>query len=159
MAGMKYRKLRIAWSVLCGFLCLLLIGLWERSYWWIDGVSGNRGRHYVYCDMHSGRASFARIVPTGQFPPDPWRAFSRPIHDSDLEAAANSSSGSHRLLGFQWKVFGNGWRAAVPFWFPTFLCGALAALPWLRWQFSLRTLLIGITVVAALLGLVARAVQ
>lgn len=30
----------------------------------------------------------------------------------------------------------------------------LAALPWIRWNFSLRTLLIATTVIAALLGLV-----
>ena len=29
---MKYRKLRIAWSIGCGMLCLLLIVLWVRSY-------------------------------------------------------------------------------------------------------------------------------
>jgi hypothetical protein len=29
---MKYRKLRIAWSGVYGVLCLLLIGLWVRSY-------------------------------------------------------------------------------------------------------------------------------
>jgi hypothetical protein len=29
---MKFRKLRIAWSVVWGLLALLLIGLWVRSY-------------------------------------------------------------------------------------------------------------------------------
>jgi hypothetical protein len=29
---MKYRKLRIAWSVACGVLCLLLVVLWVRSH-------------------------------------------------------------------------------------------------------------------------------
>ena len=29
---MKYRKLRIAWSVGCGLTCLLLVVLWVRSY-------------------------------------------------------------------------------------------------------------------------------
>ena len=33
---MKYRKLRIAWSAVCGIVCLLLIVLWVRSYWWRD---------------------------------------------------------------------------------------------------------------------------
>ena len=31
---MRFRKLRIAWSVGCGILCVLLIVLWVRSYWW-----------------------------------------------------------------------------------------------------------------------------
>ena len=29
---MRFRKLRIAWSVLCGIACVLLIVLWVRSY-------------------------------------------------------------------------------------------------------------------------------
>jgi hypothetical protein len=37
---MKYRKLRIAWSVGWGVLCLLLVALWVRSYWWRDTYSG-----------------------------------------------------------------------------------------------------------------------
>src|SRR4051794_36442298 len=30
---MKFRKLRIAWSVAWGVACVLLILLWVRSYW------------------------------------------------------------------------------------------------------------------------------
>jgi hypothetical protein len=37
---MKYRKLRIAWSAVCGMICLLLILLWVRSYWWHDRLHG-----------------------------------------------------------------------------------------------------------------------
>ena len=33
---MRFRKLRIAWSVMCGIACVLLIVLWVRSYWWQD---------------------------------------------------------------------------------------------------------------------------
>src|SRR4051812_46809034 len=33
---MKYRKLRIAWSVGWGVACVLLIVLWVRSFWWRD---------------------------------------------------------------------------------------------------------------------------
>src|SRR6476660_8978143 len=33
---MRFCKLRIAWSVLCGIACVLLIVLWVRSYWWRD---------------------------------------------------------------------------------------------------------------------------
>jgi hypothetical protein len=42
----------------------------------------------------------------------------------------------------------------IPHWFIIAVAGLLAALPWLRWRFSLRTLLIGMTVVAVVLGLV-----
>src|SRR6478609_241719 len=36
---MRFRKLRIAWSVGCGIACVLLIVLWVRSYWWFDNVN------------------------------------------------------------------------------------------------------------------------
>jgi hypothetical protein len=35
---MSYHKLRIAWSVGWGIVCLLLIALWVRSYWWTDTI-------------------------------------------------------------------------------------------------------------------------
>jgi hypothetical protein len=35
---MRFRKLRIAFSVACGIACLLLIGMWVRSYWNLDQV-------------------------------------------------------------------------------------------------------------------------
>src|SRR4051812_47765657 len=56
---MKFRKLRIAWSVVWGVVAVLLILLWARSYWrwgaffsppinstaiWTDSVQG-----LVYC--------------------------------------------------------------------------------------------------------------
>jgi hypothetical protein len=31
---MRFRKLRIAWSVGCIVLCVLLVEMWLRSYWW-----------------------------------------------------------------------------------------------------------------------------
>jgi hypothetical protein len=33
----RFRKLRIAWSVFWGSLCLLMITWWARSYRWQDG--------------------------------------------------------------------------------------------------------------------------
>ena len=35
---MRFRKLRIAWSVGWGIACVLLIVLWVRSYWYKDTV-------------------------------------------------------------------------------------------------------------------------
>jgi hypothetical protein len=39
-----------------------------------------------------------------------------------------------------------------PFWFPVVITMALAAAPWLRWRFSLRTLLVATTLVAVGMG-------
>ncbi len=153
---MKYRKLRIAWSVVWGVVAVLLIVLWVRSYWKLDGVSGNRGNHYVYLDTLQGELHFARIVPSSAGP-IPWRAFHNPIVDTDLQSRDASQKGSHRVLGFAWKVFGNGWQVAVALWLPALISGVIAVAPWTRqlyWRFSLRTLLIATTLVAVVLGLI-----
>src|SRR5262245_56414702 len=42
---MKYRKLRIAWSVAWGLLAVLVCVLWVRSYWHYDYVEGFIDRH------------------------------------------------------------------------------------------------------------------
>jgi hypothetical protein len=44
--------------------------------------------------------------------------------------------------------------AYMHFWVPVLLSVVFAAVPWLRWKFSLRTLLITTTLIAVLLGLV-----
>src|ERR1700704_4674786 len=36
---MRFRKLRIAWSVGCAIACVLLVVLWVRSYEWLDGFT------------------------------------------------------------------------------------------------------------------------
>jgi hypothetical protein len=45
---------------------------------------------------------------------------------------------------------------SVPYWFALLSCIAIGAASWAQWskRFSLRTLLIGITLVAMLLGLI-----
>ena len=42
---MRFRKLRIAWSVVWGLAAVLLIVLWVRSYWWHDCVVRARQQH------------------------------------------------------------------------------------------------------------------
>src|SRR5690349_20538275 len=51
---MKYRKLRITWSVMWGLVCALLIVFWVRSYWRFDTAEGNLGRDRVRLLMASG---------------------------------------------------------------------------------------------------------
>jgi hypothetical protein len=47
----------------------------------------------------------------------------------------------------------------LPYWFPFLLGATLAAAPWIKWRFSLRTLLIATTLVAFLLGLICYAAR
>ena len=45
-------------------------------------------------------------------------------------------------------------KCVAPDWLLAVICTTLATVPWLRWQFSLRTLLIATTLVAIALGLI-----
>jgi hypothetical protein len=54
---------------------------------------------------------------------------------------------------FEWKSEAAYWLLAVPNWSLCVLSIACGALPWLRWRFRLRTLLIATTLMAVVLGL------
>src|SRR6476661_7413421 len=60
---MKFRKLRIAWSVLCGIACVLLILLWVRSYWWNDSVFKRLGTRELLLQMRLGEVGIW-VTPT-----------------------------------------------------------------------------------------------
>jgi hypothetical protein len=135
---MKYRKLRIAWSVGCGIICLLLITLWVRSYWYYDftkaGVTSAGGKLYV--------GSTGLTSTDGRMD----GVFS---HNSVLGLTVPSNN----------KVMvvpmGNG--RSIPHYIPLAIASVIAVAPWtrqFRWRFSLRTLLIGMTMVAVVLGLI-----
>ena len=51
---MKYRKLRIAWSVVWGILCVLLIVLWVRGYSTADGFAGMLGQQGIMAHSDKG---------------------------------------------------------------------------------------------------------
>src|SRR3954465_14849637 len=52
---MKFRKLRITWSVTCGIACALLIALWVRSYWRKDTLEFKDSRKLVAVESIRGR--------------------------------------------------------------------------------------------------------
>src|SRR4051794_31206678 len=52
---MRYRKVRIAWSVVWGVVAVLLIVLWVRSYWWVDSLQFQAGPRTYYCQSYVGR--------------------------------------------------------------------------------------------------------
>src|SRR3954454_25406500 len=158
---MRFRKLRIAWSATCLVACGLLIVLWVRSYWrydWSGGiiVAPTNGKLYGTsgCLFESANGVVA-VVYVGNV----WQSLSylsslgsssaepnlRVIKDDDAESA---------YWGFRGKVSPNGvFRGSAPIWFFVVASDTFAALPWFRWRFALRTLLIATTLVAVALGL------
>jgi hypothetical protein len=145
---MKYRKLRIAWSIACGVLCLLLIALWMRSYIVRDSAFWPRATVGVEINSIAGHVvlfvAYEQFVGGEQF-----RIRHEPITPND-EARVKRG-----ILGFLYRPQPQGFNVHVPFWFLESATVAAATAPWIHWskRFTLRTLLIGMSVIAAVLGL------
>jgi hypothetical protein len=142
---MRFRKLRIAWSVASGVVAVLLIVLWVRSYWKWDGVTCFRGSRSFGIESERGR-----VLPYSQALPQQsvkWLLFSNDIGG----ATPQSTHPAFRLVSYP-----GYFSVCIPYWFLTAITAVLAATPWLPWwsnRFSLRTLLIATTLLAVVLGL------
>ena len=166
------RYLRIAFSATCGIACVLLVVLWVRSYYRCDTIVGDYRNGWKFCVGNCrGRIGFAWI------PPYTWnRLWIDPAGNEVFPSQWNSrqivsrgdyllSSDGHITLIAHTDVtqVGRVWAPAVqttlmaPYWMltlPVATIGALTTLPWIRWRFSLRTLLIATTLVAVVLGII-----
>ena len=147
------RGLRIVATVVCLVVCGLLIVLWVRSYWWRDVVEWRGGRSIgiVSLDAHLELAIYA----------SPWnRAEANGRRSSSYYERWGDSItqllNARRLnFGFDCRHNQSQTYFATPHWFPVLLSATLAALPWIKWRFSLRTMLTGMTLVAVVCGAIA----
>src|SRR5690242_190518 len=135
---MRYRKLRIAWSVVWGLAAVLLIVLWVRSYWrWdVESIYWPGTYSYALESLH-GRLFFV-----GTYAPNGNGFFSyslpAPLH-CDLDSYANR-------FGFAFAIVPTIEWIGAPYWSLLVAAAALAVGPWTVWskRFSLRTLLVAI---------------
>jgi hypothetical protein len=146
---MRFRKLRIAWSVGCGIACVLLIVLWVRSYWQRDTINCLVPRGLVVSSLH-GRISVShfpfRLEDSRWERKWVWKSFQIKSTPPELLAAHSWHYESSRF----------DTHVTFPSWFAVILVGAFGVTPWVRWKkrFSLRTLLVTTTLVAVVLGVV-----
>jgi hypothetical protein len=144
----RFRKLRIAWSVGCGILCLLLIVLWVRSLRAEDRLSGHFDTSFGF-RIYSSRGCIVCYAPNMPFQPSnvPWHLAIGSeywLGESDPRIASVPKLHYHREE--MW--------ATLPHWFLLGTCVTFATVPWLPYRYSLRTLLIATTLVAVLLWLI-----
>lgn len=156
------RYLRIAFSGSCVIACVLLIVLWVRSYSWIDIATGpisatsraatGSSRGWVNVTWNHPLHGFTH-----------WKVQHNSIASiEEFEANAlargegipprNAPSFGFSTMPSGSKIF------QLPHWLVLCLLlisAVAAAAPWLRWRFSLRTLLIATTLVAMGLGAIA----
>jgi hypothetical protein len=133
---MRFRKLRIAWSVTWGLVAVLLIVMWARSYFACDTLQIYFNSQTFRLDHLQG-VMYGRTTLSKNSGPDYWLL----------------DTGQPQRLG-KTHIFPTvgGFGAFIPFWCSALLAGMLASVPWLHWRFSLRTLLIATTLVAVALG-------
>jgi hypothetical protein len=120
-----------------------------RSYWWWDTVIVIGGANEI--DSVYGRINFMQGPWVGS---ETWKVSSDPIDaDNIADYLAVQRTEHENLFGFSF-IQTESTFVSVPHWFTVSILGVFAAAPWLRWRFSLRMLLIGMTVIAILMGLV-----
>jgi hypothetical protein len=144
---MRFRKLRIAWSVACVNACLLLIVLWLRSYEWLDGFTVP--------------ASASSAVEAGTLPgvvavgvrhvTENFRIDHRPVAEwRTMHSGPSQLWGGTMLTQSTSAIY-------IPCWLLVLVSVILAGVPWRKTfgrRFSLRTLLIATTLIAVVLGLI-----
>jgi hypothetical protein len=153
---MNYRKRRIAWSVACGILCLLVIALWMRSYRWFDTCSIFFESSRDVISIQSNEVGILSLNWSTNGNPN---AYKSGIFRSYFRETLRTHGGPSKANKFDILVAPYYWYFAMPCWFLVVTLGTLASIPWFRWQFSLRTLLVSMTVIAVGLGLAVYAVR
>jgi len=157
---MRFRKLRIAFSATCLIACLLLIVLWVRSYWKSDEIryiSFAKGHIYSsyssYGVLTLSYGTDARFQSLGRRPR--WRISSQGHDYPGLSEEAKTNARKGESKQFLWSNrLPSSFSAKAPYWLITLLIVASGVVPLLRWRFSLRTLLITITLLAIMLGVI-----
>jgi hypothetical protein len=136
---------------LCVVVCIGLIVLWVRSHFLHDHVIvfdiDARGDVLVF-------RSYLGVLNIGHHK-ERGGAITR--FDWSLETTKKSYRLDSYPLLFRFMKRYNEFE--IRYWFLVFLGVLVAALSWIRWRFSLRTLLIATAVVAALLGAVVLALR
>jgi hypothetical protein len=142
------RGLRIAWSVVWGIVCVLLVVLWVRSYVTVDRATFQIPPCSLSAWSINGELTI--VTSSNPGPRELWIA-SYPLHESPVGGGASEYE---IALGFGGGIVQNVAFATIPCWLAVVSTVLSAAISWIRWSFSLRTLLIATTAVAITLGIV-----
>jgi hypothetical protein len=136
------KYLRIAVTALSLTACVLFVALWVRSYSCHDTIGVSATGIYslnnrIAFTSDPGRSDFLRTRSTSV--------------SSQFLSSINRVANRWGFGSFNSSTF---YVYVTPPWFYVLMAGMVAAAPWISWRFSLRTLLIAMTLVAVGLGLV-----
>jgi hypothetical protein len=135
------RPLSITWTTGWGFIAVLSLGLWTRSYMACEEVRGRFVSTWTY----------AISSDDGNLWVD-WSAVAATSNDWAYEVRIPS----HYFRRMQQSPPIRATSVCIAYWFVVLTTTVLAVVPWLNrvsWKFAVRNLLIATTLLAALLGL------
>src|SRR3954452_15550514 len=142
---MRFRNLRIAWSVAWGLACVLLIVFWVRSYWWNDGFnSPTHGTHFFISQSFRGKVLIGIEETVHLTLRQGWSVAHIPLQKV-TPPTLNRETGETNLdrIGTSWSYSSNRFLVLLPHWVVVMLFATWPAAPSNRpKQFSLRSLLI-----------------
>jgi hypothetical protein len=125
--------------------------LWARTKFAIDAFDGPLLKSAAFCVM-SRHGGIGLLLSDGS---SAWRYRKYPA-DRYANSEIELQHGYKTALWFVQYMKNSGvFRIRVPYWSLVSLSALFAVAPWLQWRFSLRTLLVAITVVAIILGVLA----
>ncbi len=131
--GMKFRKLRIAWSVICGIVCLLLVLLWVRSYWWIDHLQHVSTTFFSDTCPYDGKLVFNWSYPNVTESAMARRGKRWRLWAQSVESWRGNTAPPLRKRLFQpFSLTLNPNQLVIPLWSLVLLSLTLFALPWLQ---------------------------
>ncbi len=126
IGGMRFRKLRIAWSVLWGLTAVLLIMLWMRGTCVGDLIF--RGTHTsstaTITSLRSGEGTLGLVRRTQPYKPEIFDGSTEIWHYRTYEVESVNPR-------FVWKNNGKNLTVCIPIWPPVILAVISAAFPWL----------------------------
>jgi hypothetical protein len=152
---MLRRLLNIA-SIVCLVLCVALMGMWVRSYYWLDDFNFTPRGCTIGVGSASGRIAIgampAKINPEKklvEFTHSPFADWRSDMNRIDRQFSIIAQNGFVRDS--------NVFAFVIPYWFAVLIAGALSFAPWPRvtYRFTLRTLFIAMTLLAVVLGMIA----
>ena len=145
---------RLAVTALSFIACVLLVAMWARSYWWQDSVNipGTNTKNLLVGSRQGRLIISVRPFPLHEL------VTNHDVIDDPKQVFVDDFGNTARARWIQVLRWRNGiTELIIPYWMVAIVAAALACLPWLRWKFSLRTLLIATTLVAAGLGAIVAA--
>jgi hypothetical protein len=143
---MMLRTIRIAATVLALTACVLVVLVWKRSHSLQEAVYGtvSPARALVIASERGELRSYT--IPTTRLLRHSLYGTVSRCHEcchDGAECPVLCHDPARRM------------ELAMPHWVAMLFPATIAAAPWLRMRFGLRTLLIGITMAAVLLGIMA----